>query len=82
MQLDDDDYLLPGAGAAMVDAIRRARTTARVLIGVEIVDAKGTRHREQRFHREQYLEPQEALRRLLSNSSFVREPAVVVRRSA
>jgi glycosyltransferase involved in cell wall biosynthesis len=83
MQLDDDDYLLPGAGAAMVDAIRRARTTERVLMfGVEIVDAKGTRHREQRFRREQYLEPQEALRRLLSNSSFVREPAVVVRRSA
>ena len=24
MQLDDDDYLLPGAGAAMLDAIRRA----------------------------------------------------------
>ena len=23
MQLDDDDYLLPGAGAAMIDAIRR-----------------------------------------------------------
>ena len=26
MQLDDDDYLLPGAGAAMLDAIRRAGT--------------------------------------------------------
>jgi glycosyltransferase involved in cell wall biosynthesis len=83
MQLDDDDYLLPGAGAAMIDAIQRAQATEHVLMfGVEIVDAQGLRLREQRFRRERYLEPREALRRLLANSSFVREPAVVVRRSA
>ena len=82
MQLDDDDYLLPGAGATMVDAIRRAGAAEHVLMfGVQIVDAQGGRLREQRFRREQYLEPREALRRLLGNSSFVREPAIVVRRS-
>jgi glycosyltransferase involved in cell wall biosynthesis len=83
MQLDDDDYLLPGAGAAMLEAIGRAGPGEAVLLfGVEIVDSNSVRQREQRFRREQYLEPKEALRRLLRNSSFVREPTAVVRRAA
>lgn len=82
-QLDDDDYLLPGAGAVMVDAIHRADPHQPILMfGVEIVDVNGVRIRRQTFRREQYLEPREALRRLLRNSSFVREPSVVVHRSA
>jgi glycosyltransferase involved in cell wall biosynthesis len=83
MQLDDDDYLLPGAGAAMLDAISRTAPGESVLLfGVEIVDGDGARQRRQVFHREKYLEPKEALRRLLRNSSFVREPTAVVRRAA
>jgi len=83
MQLDDDDYLLPGAGEAMLEAIRRAGPGEAVLLfGVQIVDGDGVRQREQRFRRERYLEPQQALRRLLRNSSFVREPTAVVRRTA
>jgi glycosyltransferase involved in cell wall biosynthesis len=83
MQLDDDDYLLPGAGAAMLEAIGRAGPGEAVLLfGVEIVDGDGVRQREQRFRRERYLEPEQALRRLLRNSSFVREPTAVVRRAA
>jgi glycosyltransferase involved in cell wall biosynthesis len=81
-QLHDDDYLLPDAGATMLDAIRRAGPGERVLLfGVQIVDLAGVRQREQSFRREQYLEPREALRRLLRNSSFVRQPAVVVHHS-
>jgi glycosyltransferase involved in cell wall biosynthesis len=83
MQLDDDDYLLPGACEAMLEAIQGARPDEAVLIfGVDIVDADGVRSRKQRFPRQQYLEPAQALERLLRNSSFVREPAVVVRRTA
>jgi glycosyltransferase involved in cell wall biosynthesis len=83
MQLDDDDYLLPGAGAAMVEAIGRAGPDEQVLMfSVRIVDAEGVAQREQRFRRERYLKPKVALRRLLRNSSFVREPTMVVRRSA
>ncbi|HET9602561.1 MAG TPA: glycosyltransferase, partial [Acidimicrobiales bacterium] len=82
-QLHDDDYLLPGAGTVMRDAIRRAGPGERVLVfGAEIVDAAGVRLRSQTFRREQYLEPREALRRLLRNSSFARQPSVVVHRSA
>jgi GT2 family glycosyltransferase len=83
MQLDDDDYLLPSAGAAMLDAVRRAGPDEAVLLfGVQIVDRDGVRRREQRFRRERYLEPKQALRRLLRNSSYVREPTAVVRRAA
>jgi glycosyltransferase involved in cell wall biosynthesis len=83
MQLDDDDYLLPGACDAMLDAIKGAGPEEAVLLfGVDIVDGDGVRSRKQRFQRQQYLEPAQALERLLRNSSFVREPAVVVRRTA
>jgi glycosyltransferase involved in cell wall biosynthesis len=81
MQLDDDDYLLPGACEAMLEAIAGARPEESVLLfGVDIVNADGERTRTQRFRSEQYLKPAQALERLLRNSSFVREPAVVVRR--
>src|SRR5262249_38821620 len=77
------DYLLPGAGAAMIEAVRRVAPEESVLLfGVHIVDIDGVRRREQTFRRERYLEPREALARLLRNSSFVRVPAVVVRRAA
>ena len=46
------------------------------------VDRDGVHRREQRFRRERYLEPKEALRRLLRNSSFARRTTAVVRRAA
>jgi glycosyltransferase involved in cell wall biosynthesis len=82
-QLHDDDYLLPGAGAFMVDTIHRINPEDRVLLfGVDVVDASDICKREQTFRRERYLEPKKALRCLLHNSSFVRQPAVLIHRSA
>ncbi|MDT0353770.1 glycosyltransferase family 2 protein [Pseudonocardia charpentierae] len=82
-QLDDDDLMLPGCGQPMIDALRRTAPQEQVLIfGAHIVDVAGVKQREQTFASEQYLSPREALRRLLRNSSFVREPMVVVRRAA
>ncbi|MCE3553475.1 glycosyltransferase [Pseudonocardia sp. RS11V-5] len=82
-QLDDDDLMLPGCGQSMIDGLRRTPPHEQVLVfGAHIVDGDGAKRREQTFEREQYLSPSEALRRLLRNSSFVREPMVIVRRAA
>jgi GT2 family glycosyltransferase len=81
--LDDDDFLLPGALAAVRDAVVRVPAEEAVLLfGTRVVDADARLKRHQRFRRERYLSPAEAFRRVLRNSSFVRHPAVVVRRSA
>jgi glycosyltransferase involved in cell wall biosynthesis len=83
LQLHDDDYLLPNAGPVILETIRRAPPGERVLLfGVEIVDVHGVVHRRQKFRRERYLEPAQALRQVLRNSSFVRMPAAVVHRTA
>jgi glycosyltransferase involved in cell wall biosynthesis len=81
--LGDDDYLLPGAGAAMVRAVSKARPAEQALLfAVTVVDADGLQRRLQSFRRERYLPPKQALRRLLSNSSWVREASVLMRRAA
>jgi Glycosyl transferase family 2 len=83
LQLHDDDYLLPDAGQAILETIRHVPAGERVLLfGVDIVDVDGVVHRRQRFRHERYLGPEAALRQVLRNSSFVRMPAVVVRRAA
>jgi len=82
-QLHDDDYLLPGAGTAMIEAIRAAGAGEQVLVfGADIVDEHGARRGRQRFRRDERLEPAEVLPLLLRDSSFVRMPSVVVRREA
>lgn len=83
LQLHDDDYLRPGAGQVILEAIRRTPAGERILLfGVDIVDADGVTHRRQHFRHERYLDPKTALRRVLRNSSFVRMPAAVVHRKA
>jgi glycosyltransferase involved in cell wall biosynthesis len=82
-QLDDDDYMLPGSGQRMIDILLGSAPQDHVMIfGAHIVDSKGNLLRKQKFDRERYLPPRDALRQLLRNSSFVREPMVVVRRAA
>jgi glycosyltransferase involved in cell wall biosynthesis len=81
--LGDDDYLPLGAGAAMIETVRRVQPDEHILIfGVTVVDATGRQRRRQSFRRERYLKPKDALHRLLSNSSWAREPAVLMRRTA
>jgi glycosyltransferase involved in cell wall biosynthesis len=83
LQLHDDDFLLPGAGTAMLDALDSAAVAEQALLfGVEIVDGHGRTFKKQTYRRDRYLGPGEALRRLLRNSSFVRQPAILVRRAA
>ena len=83
LQLHDDDYLLPGAGQVILEAIRRTPEGERILLfGVDIVNLDGVAHRHQRIRHERYLGPEAALRQVLRNSSFVRMPAAVVHRTA
>lgn len=81
--LHDDDYLLPGAVSTMCDAARTAAPARMaMLFGVNVVNAEGKVLKRQTFKRETHLPPREAMRRLMSNSSFVRPPAMLVRRQA
>lgn len=81
--LHDDDYLLPSGPAQLLRAIATATDRDRVLLfGVHVVDEHERVRRRQVFRSETYLPPPRALRQVLSKSSFVRFPAIVVRRDA
>lgn len=83
LMLHDDDYLLPGALHTMLQTLRAVRSQQHaVLFGVRVVDA--ARHEIQRQVPAQasYLSPEQAVEALLSDSSMVRMPALVVSREA
>ncbi|MDP8927170.1 MAG: glycosyltransferase [Actinomycetota bacterium] len=80
--LHDDDYLVPDGGQRMLQAIRSAGEQRALLFGIDVVDEHGRIRQRQRFRRLRDLSPEQALRRVLSDSSFVRFPAIVVRRDA
>ena len=81
--LHDDDYLLPGAVDSILDATAPGQPDHPVLLfGTHVVGVRGEVRRRQVFRTERYLPPKIALTRLLSNSSFVRFPAIVVHRDA
>lgn len=78
--IHDDDYLLPGAVDAMVDRLATVdhdRDKA-VLFGVRVQTLSGKVRRRQEFSQDRFLSPPDAFRRLLSDSAFVRFPALVV----
>ena len=77
----DDDYLLTAAIPDTLRCLEHGHSEV-MLFGVEIVDGQGRRKRLQRRSRGTYLAPRQAVRRLLSDSSFVRFPAMVVSREA
>ncbi|MDQ3897329.1 MAG: glycosyltransferase [Actinomycetota bacterium] len=80
--LHDDDFLYPGA-VSLMTAECRALDWDVGLFEVDVVDEHDRRVRRRRPpHRRRYLPPAEALGRLLSHSSFVRFPGMVVSRAA
>lgn len=81
--LHDDDFLLPGALAAIVGALDSSAPPPEVLLfGVDVVDPGGRRRRRQAVRHRRYLPPERALAVLLADSSFVRFPGMVVSRRA
>jgi glycosyltransferase involved in cell wall biosynthesis len=80
--LHDDDFLLPGGVDRVVRNLAAwpSDDATPTLFGVQVVDIDGRLRRHQGVREEVRLTPARALRRVLSDSSFVRIPAIVVRR--
>lgn len=80
--LHDDDYLLPGGLRAILTQLDREPMQQVFLFGVVLVDLEGRERRRQVTRSDMALDPAGALRRVLTNSSFVRFPGIVVSRDA
>ncbi|GAA3995333.1 hypothetical protein GCM10022408_02210 [Hymenobacter fastidiosus] len=81
--LHDDDYLLPGALTTMLRTLRAVRGQYEtILFGVSVVDGQAREIRRQQPRAAGYLPPAVALEQVLTDSSFVRIPAIVVSRAA
>ena len=84
LMLHDDDYLLPGGLSTVLRALHRARAAGQqaLLFGVRLVD--GNRHplHRQVPARRRFLSPGQAVEALLTHSSLVRVPALVLSRTA
>lgn len=80
--LHDDDYLELRAIVEILQALRKNLKYAALLFGVNVVNAQQQILKRQSVKSQTYLNQKEALRQVLSNSSFVRFPGMVVRRKA
>ncbi|RSK44355.1 glycosyltransferase family 2 protein [Hymenobacter perfusus] len=84
LMLHDDDYLLPGGLAAILHVLHRQLPEQHhaVLFGVSIVNAQRHELQRQVPARSRWLAPAQAVEALLTNSSLVRVPALVVSKDA
>jgi hypothetical protein len=81
--LHDDDYLLPGAIGAILGTLASVPERDQALLfGALVLNEDGCVLRRQEFRSAVVFRPASALKRVLSWSSFVRFPAIVVRRDA
>ncbi|MDJ0367180.1 glycosyltransferase family 2 protein [Hymenobacter sp. H14-R3] len=81
--LHDDDFLRPGGLARLVAELRTSRGQHEVLLfGVDVVDARKRVLRRQYPSHRRWLAPVQALTRVLTDSSWVRIPALVASRAA
>jgi len=79
----DDDYLLPGGLTQILQRLRDNAPQYKVLMfGVKVVSMGQLTLKRQSFKREAYLTPETALEKLFSNSSFARQPSIVVHKEA
>jgi glycosyltransferase involved in cell wall biosynthesis len=77
--LHDDDYLLPNGISSIFQGIETVKTDKAVLLfGVHVVNPQQQVMKRQVFKTTYYLTPREALGAVLSNSSFVRFPGIVI----
>jgi len=80
--LQDDDMMLTGALETITRVVADPDGPAVHLFGVDVVTLEGRLRRRQVPRRDEVLPPERALRRLLTGSSYVRVPGLVVRAHA
>jgi hypothetical protein len=79
--LHDDDFLLRRGLERVLERLRSRRGEPPcALFGVDVVDLEGRRLKRQTAWRATWLTPEQSVRQLLTNSSFVRFPGMVVPR--
>ena len=78
--LHDDDYLEPSAGLKILDNLRQYSQYPVLLFGVNVVNGQGGILKRQYFKKDQHLDRVEALKQVLTNSSFVRFPGIVIQK--
>ncbi len=75
----DDDFLLPGAGRSILAVARQQMERPEpVLFATQLVNLDGSLRRKEGTRRKGYLSPEHAVRILLSKSSYIRFPAMLV----
>lgn len=81
--LHDDDYLRPGALVHMLAALRQVQGQHEaVQFGVDVVDIAGRVLKHQRPRQARYLPAATSLEKVLTDSSYIRMPALVASRAA
>jgi len=81
--IHDDDFLYPGGVDAMCKNLEHLNDLYKVAkFGVSLANVDGKVYRTQTCKQKTYLKPDEAYRRLLNNSSWIRFPSIVVAKSA
>ncbi|MDJ0687743.1 MAG: glycosyltransferase [Xenococcaceae cyanobacterium MO_188.B32] len=79
--LHDDDFLLKDAVEKIIKVIKNNQKEYPVMLfGVHVVNEQEKVKKKQLFKRKLYLPPEKALVKVLSNSSFIRFPSIVIRR--
>jgi glycosyltransferase involved in cell wall biosynthesis len=80
--LHDDDYLVEHGVENLLKIIKEVQAKKNVMLfGVSVVNTRGRVMKKQHFIERIYLEPKEAIKRLMSNSSFIRFPGIVIKRN-
>lgn len=81
--IHDDDFLYPEGLDILCESLQNINNQYKVVkFGVRLADLEGRAFRKQTCKKETYLKPDEAYRRLLNNSSWIRFPSMVVAKSA
>ena len=78
--LHDDDYLETGAPGKILETLQQYPNASALLFGVNVVTSKQSIRKRQTFQTLEHLAPEEALEKLLTDSSFIRFPGIVLNR--